>query len=78
MDGMKVVMLANHSLMAPLKAGYWGPDLYKDVGKGMMMVFLKSILRPKLSVIIPSSKICKRRFMTSGWAFSTSSKRITE
>ena len=44
----------------------------------MMMVFLKSTRRPRLSVICPSSNACRRRLNTSGCAFSISSKRITE
>ncbi len=41
------------------------------------MVFLKSTVRPWLSVIRPSSSTCNRTLNTSGWAFSISSKRTT-
>ena len=44
----------------------------------MMMVFLKSTVRPWLSVIRPSSNTWSNMLNTSGWAFSTSSKRTTE
>ena len=44
----------------------------------MMMVFFKSTVRPWLSVIRPSSSTCRRILNTSGWAFSTSSNRMTE
>lgn len=44
----------------------------------MMMVLRKLILRPRESVTLPSSRIWRSRFMTSGWAFSTSSNRMTE
>jgi hypothetical protein len=35
-----------------------------------MMVFLKSTVRPWLSVILPSSSTCKKTLKTSGYAFS--------
>ena len=44
----------------------------------MMSVFLKSTTFPYASVSCPSSRICRRRFAMSGWAFSISSRRITE
>ena len=44
----------------------------------IIIVFLKSITLPVESVICPSSSTCKSILNTSGWAFSTSSKRITE
>ncbi|MOA60370.1 hypothetical protein D3C78_1852270 [compost metagenome] len=44
----------------------------------MTTVFLKSTVRPWLSVSLPSSSTCKSRLKTSGWAFSISSKRTTE
>ena len=44
----------------------------------IIIVFLKSITLPVESVICPSSSTCKSTLNTSGWAFSTSSKRITE
>src|SRR5205814_2917473 len=44
----------------------------------MMIVFRKSILRPSESVILPSSRICKSRCITSGCAFSISSNSTTE
>ena len=44
----------------------------------MMMVLRKSTLRPWESVRRPSSRICRRILKTSGWAFSISSKRMTE
>ena len=44
----------------------------------MMMVFLKSTWFPKASVAMPSSKICSRTFIRSGWAFSISSNRMTQ
>ena len=44
----------------------------------MMIVLRKSILRPSESVMVPSSRIWSSRFITSGWAFSTSSKSTTE
>src|SRR6184192_4204487 len=53
-------------------------QLSADVRVMMMIVFRKSIFRPNESVILPSSKICKRRCITSGCAFSISSKRTTE
>ena len=43
----------------------------------MMMVFLKSTVRPWESVILPSSSTCNRMLNTSGWAFSTSSNSTT-
>ena len=43
----------------------------------MMMVFLKSTVRPWESVMRPSSRICSKMLNTSGWAFSTSSKSTT-
>ena len=42
-----------------------------------MTVLEKSTVRPWASLILPSSKICKRMFITSGWAFSISSNRMT-
>ena len=44
----------------------------------MMTVFSKLTVRPWASVMRPSSRICSRMFMTSGWAFSISSKSTTE
>ena len=52
---------------------YWLPRLLVR----MMMVFLKSTVRPWLSVMRPSSRICSRMLNTSGWAFSTSSNSTT-
>ena len=43
-----------------------------------MTVFSKFTVRPWASVIRPSSRICSRMLSTSGWAFSISSKRMTE
>ena len=43
----------------------------------MMMVFSKLTVRPWASVMRPSSRIWSRMFITSGWAFSISSKRTT-
>jgi hypothetical protein len=43
----------------------------------MRMVFLKSTVRPKLSVSRPSSMIWRSMLKTSGCAFSTSSRRTT-
>ncbi len=43
-----------------------------------MTAFLKSTVRPWESVIRPSSRIWRRMFHTSSWAFSISSKRTTE
>jgi hypothetical protein len=43
----------------------------------MMIVFLKSTVRPWLSVRRPSSRICRSVLKTSTCAFSISSKRIT-
>ncbi len=42
------------------------------------MVFLKSTVRPLPSVMRPSSSTWSRTLNTSGWAFSISSKSITE
>ena len=42
------------------------------------IVFRKSTTRPTLSVNLPSSRICRSMFITSGWAFSTSSNKMTE
>ncbi len=44
----------------------------------IIMVFLKLITRPFPSVIRPSSSTWSKRLNTSGCAFSTSSKRMTE
>ena len=44
----------------------------------MMMVFLKSTVRPWESVMRPSSSTCSRMLNTSGCAFSTSSNSTTE
>ena len=44
----------------------------------MIMVFLKSTVRPCESVIRPSSSTCSRTLNTSGCAFSISSNRTTE
>ena len=44
----------------------------------MMMVLRKSTLRPLASDRLPSSMICSSMLKASGWAFSISSKRITE
>ena len=41
----------------------------------IIIVFLKSITLPVESVICPSSSTCKSTLNTSGWAFSTSSKK---
>ena len=41
------------------------------------LLFLKSTVRPWLSVIRPSSRTCSRMLNTSGWAFSTSSNSTT-
>ena len=43
-----------------------------------MTVFSKFTVRPWASVMWPSSRICKRMFSTSGWAFSISSNSTTE
>ena len=43
----------------------------------MMIVFLKSTVRPCESVMRPSSRICSRMLNTSGWAFTISSKSTT-
>ncbi len=43
----------------------------------MMIVLRKSTVRPSESVRRPSSRICSRIWMTSGCAFSTSSKSTT-
>ena len=43
----------------------------------MMMVFLKSTVRPCESVMRPSSRICSRMLNTSGCAFSISSNSTT-
>ena len=42
-----------------------------------MTVLEKSTVRPWASLILPSSKICSRMFITSGWAFSISSNNTT-
>ena len=39
--------------------------------------FLQLTVLPLLSVSLPSSKICRKILKTSGWAFSTSSSKIT-
>ena len=44
----------------------------------IMIVFLKSTVRPCESVIRPSSSTCNSTLKTSGCAFSTSSNRTTE
>ena len=44
----------------------------------IIMVFLKSTVRPCESVIRPSSNTCNNTLKTSGWAFSTSSNKTTE
>ena len=44
----------------------------------IMIVFLKSILRPRPSVICPSSNACSKRLNTSGCAFSISSNNTIE
>ena len=44
----------------------------------MIIVFLKSTVRPCESVILPSSSTCKSILNTSGCAFSISSNSITE
>ena len=44
----------------------------------MMTVFLKSTVRPWLSVTRPSSRTCSSTLNVSGWAFSTSSNSRTE
>jgi len=44
----------------------------------MIIVFVKFTVRPRLSVSLPSSRICSRMLKTSWWAFSISSKSITE
>ena len=44
----------------------------------IITVFLKFTVLPWASVNLPSSRICNNIFITSGWAFSTSSNRITE
>ena len=43
-----------------------------------MMVLRKSTTRPVLSVSLPSSRIWSSMFITSGWAFSISSKSTTQ
>ena len=43
-----------------------------------MTVFSKFTVRPWASVMCPSSRICSRTLSTSGWAFSISSKRMTQ
>ena len=43
----------------------------------IIIVFLKLITLPLLSVSLPSSSICKSTLKTSGCAFSTSSKSTT-
>ena len=42
-----------------------------------MTVLEKSTVRPWASLILPSSRICSRIFITSGWAFSISSNSTT-
>ena len=44
----------------------------------MMMVLVKSTVRPCPSVRRPSSSTCSRMLKTSGWAFSISSRSTTE
>jgi hypothetical protein len=44
----------------------------------MMIVFRKSTDAAEQSVRRPSSRTCSRTLMTSGWAFSISSKSTTE
>ena len=44
----------------------------------IMMALVKLTVRPRASVRRPSSKTCKKRSKTSGWAFSTSSKSKTQ
>ena len=53
---------------------YWEPRLEVR----MMIVFLKSTVRPWESVMRPSSSTCSRMLNTSGCAFSISSKSTTE
>ncbi len=43
----------------------------------MMTLWRKSTVRPDPSVSRPSSRTCRRMFQTSGWAFSTSSSKMT-
>ena len=43
----------------------------------MMIVFLKSTVRPLLSDSRPSSRICNKTLKTSGCAFSISSNSTT-
>ena len=42
----------------------------------MMIVFVKSTVRPRLSVSRPSSNTCRNKFKMSGNAFSNSSSKI--
>jgi hypothetical protein len=44
----------------------------------MISVFLKSIFLPSPSSSVPLSNTWKKSSITSGWAFSTSSKSTTE
>mmetsp|Transcript_7362 Transcript_7362/g.17761 ORF Transcript_7362/g.17761 Transcript_7362/m.17761 type:complete len:654 (+) Transcript_7362:732-2693(+) len=52
---------------------FWDPMLEVK----MMMVFLKSTVRPCPSVMRPSSSTCRSTLNTSGWAFSISSNSTT-
>ena len=58
----------------PPKSFNWRAPMLEVI---IIMVFLKSIFLPKLSVINPSSKICSKILNTSGCAFSISSNKIT-
>ena len=72
-------MTAARALSEMLPSG-WMPSSSSEEPRlevRMMIVFLKSTVRPCESVMRPSSRICSRMLKTSGCAFSTSSNSTT-
>ena len=72
-------MTAARALSEMLPSG-WMPSSSSEEPRfevRMMIVFLKSTVRPCESVMRPSSRICSRMLNTSGCAFSISSNSTT-
>ena len=78
MTSLRVFSKTSSALLSVSRAKLSWMTLAPMLEVMMTMVFLKSTVRPLLSVRRPSSKTCNRMLNTSGCAFSISSSRMTE
>lgn len=67
--------LATSAFLPKPVAPLWSVEPALEVMQ--MTVFEKSTVRPCASLILPSSRICSKIFITSGCAFSISSNSTT-